>query len=69
MRWISLLAMSFILFSCSNSKKNTFDVFEGTWKVEGKNQYETWTKQSDHEFTGASYSIEENQKNIWEEEY
>lgn len=67
MRWITLLAVIFIFFSCSNSNKTSFDVFEGTWKVEGKNQYETWTKNSDDEIVGFSYSLEQNKKNIWEE--
>lgn len=67
MRLLTIIAAIFILSSCSNSNKTSFDAFEGTWKVEGKNQYESWTKASENEFTGISYSLEENKRNIWEE--
>ena len=42
------------------------DFLIGTWKIESKNQYETWAKESNSELIGHSYEVNENQKFILE---
>jgi hypothetical protein len=42
------------------------DFLIGTWKIESKNQYETWSKESNNELIGHSYEVNENQKFILE---
>jgi hypothetical protein len=42
------------------------DFLIGTWKIEDKNQYETWVKASNNELIGHSYKVKENQKIILE---
>lgn len=38
----------------------------GTWKIDGKEQFESWEKDSNNELIGYSYKVNENQKNILE---
>ncbi len=38
----------------------------GTWKMEGKEQYEVWETNKNKELIGYSYKIENNQKTITE---
>lgn len=38
----------------------------GTWKIESKNQYESWVKDGSNQLIGQSYKIDENQKVILE---
>lgn len=42
-----------------------YKILEGTWKVEGKETYESWNWQED-ELLGESYKIKDGQKHITE---
>ncbi|MBT8385477.1 MAG: hypothetical protein KJO83_07180 [Bacteroidia bacterium] len=53
------------LFSCSENKLSEFDFLIGTWKMEGKENYEYWEK-LDHNFKGQSYKIVDGQKIVTE---
>ncbi len=53
---------SMLTFSETN-KKNDFSFLEGTWKVEFKENYETWERVNDKELKGKSYTLK-NQKKI-----
>jgi uncharacterized protein YciI len=53
-----LLFILFILTSLQADSQSLFPSFlEGTWKVEGKEQYERWDKLGEKHFKGFSYSI------------
>jgi hypothetical protein len=53
---------SMLTFSETN-QKNDFSFLEGTWKVEFKENYETWERVNDKELKGKSYTLK-NQKKI-----
>lgn len=53
------------LFSCSENKLSEFDFLIGTWKMEGKENYESW-EQLDNNFKGQSYKIVDGQKIVTE---
>lgn len=54
-----------MLFSCSDNKLTEFDFLVGTWKMEGKENYESWEK-LDHIFKGQSYKMVDGQKIVTE---
>jgi len=62
LRLLLFLGSLFLFFSCADNRMTTFDFLVGTWKIEGKEQYEAWEKNSKNEFSGHSYKIDENQK-------
>ena len=55
-----------LILSCADHGLNNMDFLIGTWKIEDRNQYETWTKVRKDELIGYSYKIDENQKKILE---
>jgi hypothetical protein len=55
-----------LLFSCSENKLSSVDFIIGTWKMEGKEQYENWELSNDKELIGYSYKFNDNQKIITE---
>ena len=48
--------------SCADHQMTKFDFLIGTWKIEGKEQYEACVKGSNNELIGHSYEINEDQK-------
>ena len=55
-----------LLLACSESKMSRVDFLTGTWKMEGKEQYEVWEKGGKQELIGYSYKVLDNQKIITE---
>ena len=63
----SLLLLIFLLLNaCSESNISRVDFLEGTWKVEGAEQYEAWEFAGNNELAGYSYRLENDQKNVSE---
>ena len=62
-----LVALMFISFSACGQNANLEEVefLVGTWKIEGKQNYESWAKE-DNRLTGQSYKIENGQKVVSE---
>ena len=54
-----------MLISCSENKLSDLDFLVGTWKMEGKENYESWEK-IDHIFKGQTYKIVDGQKIVTE---
>lgn len=59
--FVGMLLVSF----CGSQRTQKVDFLLGTWKVEGKETYETWTKQGE-ELIGASYKKRGEQKFVME---
>lgn len=55
-----------LLLACSESKMSRVDFLTGTWKMEGKEQYEVWEKGGKQELIGYSYKVLDHQKIITE---
>ncbi len=55
-----------LLLSCSENKLLRVDFIIGTWKMEGKEQYEYWELSNSKELMGYSYQVKDNQKIITE---
>lgn len=58
-----------ILFATVSNTEVTIQEFEfltGTWQVENKNSYETWSKLEDTQVTGYAYKLVASKKNISE---
>jgi len=60
-----LLVLSFSLCS-AQSNLDQLEFLIGTWKVEGKQNYESWEKVSDIEFKGKGYRIRDGITTIFE---
>lgn len=55
------------LFSFNNNESlKDLTFLEGTWKMENKENYETWKVINDSEFEGSSYKIRAEKKTITE---
>ena len=52
--------------SCAEQPVGQFDFLTGTWKVEGKEQYEAWVKESHNELSGHVYANIDRQIKILE---
>ena len=65
-RIYSTIFLLYLLFACSTDNISNFDFFIGTWKVEGKEQFEVWNKNKHNELIGYSYNLVDNQKIITE---
>ena len=63
---LSICCGLLLFVSCTDRSIGKVDFLIGTWKMESKNQYETWRKASNYELIGYSYEISENQKKIQE---
>lgn len=46
-----------LFFSCSSDKDLVFDKLVGTWRLEGRNEFERWTKNHDGSFTSVMFSV------------
>jgi hypothetical protein len=60
------ICLFFLLASCNENKTSKLDFLIGTWKIEGKEQYEFWEKNKKNELVGNSYKLVNNEKNISE---
>ena len=63
--WFVLLVLTSNLACSQNDSLNQLDFLIGTWKVEGKENYESWEK-IDNKFVGESYKIENGLKKVSE---
>lgn len=66
MKFMTSIFILWLLFACSASKISRVDFMAGTWKMEGKEQYEVWEPAGNGELTGYSYKLQDNQKIITE---
>ncbi len=60
-----LLVLTSNLACSQNDSLNELDFLIGTWKMEGKENYESW-KKLDNKFEGESYKIENGLKKVTE---
>jgi len=66
MRILAPICLLFLLITCSENKTSRLDFMIGTWKMEGKEQYEVWEANKNNEFMGYSYNLNNKQKTITE---
>jgi len=66
MKITSAICLLFLFVSCNESKTSRVDFLVGTWKMEGKEQYEYWEKNQKNGLVGNSYKLVDNQKSISE---
>lgn len=64
MRILWSICLLCFLTACSENEKLKFDFLVGTWKMEGKEQYEVWEKNKNNEYIGHSYNLNNGQKMI-----
>ena len=64
-RLITIIAL-FLIYSCAANKSEDLDFLVGTWKREGKEQYEVWEKAKNGGLIGHSYVIRDNKRSITE---
>jgi len=64
---LSIVLLLFISFNACSQETSLqkFDFLIGTWKMEGKENYESW-KKNDNKLIGEVYKIENGQKSISE---
>jgi Domain of unknown function (DUF6265) len=60
---ITLLTLFSFSLKCNH---NEFSFLEGTWKIENKDNYETWKVKSENELEGSSYKIKSDKKIVTE---
>ena len=65
MKHLTILLIAIVTFSCTPTKLSKFYFLEGTWKVEGKKQYELWEKDGEV-LKGEGYRIKDGQKQLYE---
>jgi hypothetical protein len=66
MRILLLIYLLGFLITCSDHKSSRLDFIVGTWKTEGKEQYEVWETNKNNELIGHSYKLNNDQKTITE---
>jgi len=66
MRILTSICLLSLLFACSENKTSKLDFLVGTWKIEGKEQYEVWEKNKNNELIGHAYKLDNSQKTITE---
>ncbi len=66
LRNVLVLTGLVLITSCAEQPMDQFDFLLGTWKVEGKDQYEAWVKESQIEFSGHAYANMDRQIRILE---
>lgn len=62
---VTLLIVTSINLSAQKIDFQDVNFLTGTWKVDGKESYETWTQEKD-QLNGYSYKIENGQKKVTE---
>ena len=66
MKKLSPICILFLFISCNETKTSQLDFLVGTWKMEGKEQYEFWENHLNNGLVGNSYKLENNEKSISE---
>lgn len=66
MKTLTSLCILCLLLACSENKLSRADFIIGTWKMEGKEQYEKWELSNNKELIGYSYTFKDSQKIITE---
>ncbi len=66
MKTLSYICILCLLLACSENKLSRIDFLIGTWKMEGKEQYENWELSNNKELNGYSYKFKDSQKIITE---
>lgn len=66
MRTITTICVLCLVIACSENIISRVDFLVGTWKMEGKEQYEVWESIINRELIGYSYKYIDNQKIITE---
>jgi hypothetical protein len=66
MRTLTTIYILCLLIACSDNEISRVDFMVGTWKMEGKEQYEVWESTNNKELNGYSYKLNDNQKIITE---
>ncbi len=66
MKTLTTICILCLLYACSENKLSRADFMVGTWKMEGKEQYEVWESGINNELTGYSYKYSDSQKIITE---
>ena len=66
MKLLSSICLFCLLIACSENKISKLNFLVGTWKIEGKEQYEVWEKNKNNELIGYLYKINNNQRTISE---
>ncbi len=67
MRLHNLIYCIILIVSCNKPSIQKFNTLSGTWKIDGKEQYEVWEILDNTEFKGYVYTIENGGKVISEE--
>jgi len=65
-RILTSIVFMCLLIACTENKVSRLDFMIGTWKIEGKDQYEVWEKAKNNDLIGYSYMISNNEKRITE---
>ena len=66
MKTLITICILCLLLTCSENKLSIVDFIVGTWKMEGKEQYEIWELSNNKELIGYSYKFKDGQKIITE---
>ena len=66
MKTLTSICILCLLLACSENKLSRVDFLIGTWKMEGKEQYENWELSNNKELIGYSYKFKDSQKIITE---
>ena len=66
MKTLTSICILCLLLACSENKLSRVDFIIGTWKMEGKEQYENWELSNNKELIGYSYKFKDSQKIITE---
>ena len=66
MKALTSICILCLLLACSENKLSRVDFIIGTWKMEGKEQYENWELSNNKELIGYSYVFKDSQKIITE---
>jgi hypothetical protein len=67
MRIFMIFCGLYLFSSCANRHMEAVDFLIGTWKIDSKDQFESWEKESNNELIGYSYKVNENQKIFWKQ--
>lgn len=66
MKTLSTICVLILFLACSENKLSKVDFMVGTWKLEGKEQYEVWESNNNNELKGYVYRYKDSQKIITE---
>ncbi|NQX81353.1 MAG: hypothetical protein HRT66_05085 [Flavobacteriaceae bacterium] len=66
MKMLYVICLLLLFASCKENKTSKLDFLVGTWKMDGKEQYEFWEKSQKDGLVGNSYKLVNNEKYISE---